>query len=135
MICPHCKTEYRPGFARCVDCDVDLVESLAPEASDKLPKALLEVAWRGGDPVAYGRVCDALESASVEFAEVATHDHMVFGMGIPRPRYEIRVRREDLDRALEVLGDIRETIALELSSKKIAEGDLIPESETDKIEK
>lgn len=29
MFCPRCKTEYRPGFARCSDCDVDLVRSFA----------------------------------------------------------------------------------------------------------
>jgi hypothetical protein len=28
MFCPRCETEYRPGFARCPDCDVELVPSL-----------------------------------------------------------------------------------------------------------
>jgi len=26
MICPQCETEYRDGFTRCSDCDVDLIE-------------------------------------------------------------------------------------------------------------
>lgn len=30
MYCPRCRVEYRPGFARCSDCEVDLVEELAP---------------------------------------------------------------------------------------------------------
>jgi len=30
MYCPQCRVEYRPGFARCSDCEVDLVEELAP---------------------------------------------------------------------------------------------------------
>jgi len=30
MFCPQCRVEYRPGFARCSDCEVDLVEELAP---------------------------------------------------------------------------------------------------------
>lgn len=32
MFCPQCRVEYRPGFARCSDCEVDLVEELAPLA-------------------------------------------------------------------------------------------------------
>jgi hypothetical protein len=30
MFCPNCRVEYRPGFARCSDCGVDLVEVLPP---------------------------------------------------------------------------------------------------------
>lgn len=35
MFCPLCHTEYRPGFDRCADCHVDLVETLSesPEAT------------------------------------------------------------------------------------------------------
>lgn len=33
MFCPNCGTEYRPGFKRCADCDVDLVDQL-PERRD-----------------------------------------------------------------------------------------------------
>jgi hypothetical protein len=32
MFCPECRAEYRPGFTRCPDCDVDLVHELS--ASD-----------------------------------------------------------------------------------------------------
>jgi hypothetical protein len=28
MICPNCKAEYKAGFTRCSDCDVDLVDRL-----------------------------------------------------------------------------------------------------------
>lgn len=28
MFCPECRAEYRPGFSRCSDCDVDLVQEL-----------------------------------------------------------------------------------------------------------
>ena len=30
MFCPNCRAEYRPGFARCSDCEVELVEILPP---------------------------------------------------------------------------------------------------------
>jgi Putative prokaryotic signal transducing protein len=31
MFCPQCKAEYRVGFIRCSDCDVELVEHLPVE--------------------------------------------------------------------------------------------------------
>ena len=31
MFCPNCRAEYRPGFPRCSDCEVDLVEVLPPQ--------------------------------------------------------------------------------------------------------
>jgi hypothetical protein len=34
MFCPECKTEYRPGFNRCSDCGVSLVEQL-PKTPDR----------------------------------------------------------------------------------------------------
>jgi hypothetical protein len=34
MYCPSCRAEYREGFFRCEDCDVDLVENL-PEETEK----------------------------------------------------------------------------------------------------
>jgi hypothetical protein len=37
MVCPQCRAEYRPGFTRCSDCDVELVEtSPIPEEKDPL---------------------------------------------------------------------------------------------------
>jgi len=30
MFCPNCRVEYRPGFTRCADCELDLVEVLPP---------------------------------------------------------------------------------------------------------
>src|SRR5437773_2639383 len=32
MFCPKCKAEYRAGFRRCSDCDVELVDHLPAEA-------------------------------------------------------------------------------------------------------
>ncbi len=34
MFCPQCRTEYRPGIARCPECGVDLVEQL-PQGHDE----------------------------------------------------------------------------------------------------
>ncbi len=37
MFCLQCLTEYRPGFTRCADCGVDLVERLPEE-----PEAVMD---------------------------------------------------------------------------------------------
>ena len=31
MFCPKCKAEYRRGFSRCADCDVELIPEVSPE--------------------------------------------------------------------------------------------------------
>jgi hypothetical protein len=48
MICPACKTEYRPGFEQCADCKVPLVETLpqpAPPAADYAEARPEAVRW------------------------------------------------------------------------------------------
>jgi hypothetical protein len=31
MFCPKCRAEYREGFRTCADCNIELVDELAPE--------------------------------------------------------------------------------------------------------
>jgi hypothetical protein len=33
MFCPRCRAEYRPGFYRCSDCAIELVDQLPPNPS------------------------------------------------------------------------------------------------------
>jgi hypothetical protein len=39
MFCPRCEAEYRPGFTRCSDCGVDLVDSLEQKPARRSPSA------------------------------------------------------------------------------------------------
>ena len=34
MFCPKCRCEYRKGYSVCIDCEVDLVESLGEKAGE-----------------------------------------------------------------------------------------------------
>ena len=45
MFCPECRVEYRPGFTRCADCDVDLVQELPVELSGA--EKTLRRTWTG----------------------------------------------------------------------------------------
>ncbi len=59
--CPKCGVEYRPGFNRCADCDVDLVERLSEE-----------IPWEGGEPVELTRRESASDARMIR--EALTHE-------------------------------------------------------------
>ncbi len=48
--CPICHYEYRQGFTRCTDCDVELVETLFTETGPEPEKAALELVELGSFP-------------------------------------------------------------------------------------
>jgi hypothetical protein len=50
MICPECRAEYRQGFHRCADCDVELVHALptAPPQPGEFDGNLVTI-WVGDD--------------------------------------------------------------------------------------
>jgi hypothetical protein len=106
MFCPQCKAEYRTGFTRCSDCDVNLVSSLDPSAPSAMP-AGPALAWRGDDPVIFSRVLAALQDADIPTHQIVDHDQFAFQPAILRPCYGIFVRREDASRVEEI---VREAI-------------------------
>lgn len=55
MFCPVCKAEYRQGFTRCADCEVELVESAreAGRVETPPPDEYGALLWRGDDPHFY----------------------------------------------------------------------------------
>jgi hypothetical protein len=105
MFCPLCKAEYREGFTRCSDCETDLVASLDSSASPARREGP-SLAWRGDDPVAFGRVLAALQEARIPSYQIADHDQLAFEPAVPRPRYGIFVRKEDEARAGQVIREI-----------------------------
>ncbi|MCB9652629.1 MAG: hypothetical protein H6729_00665 [Deltaproteobacteria bacterium] len=118
--CPSCRSEYRPGFKVCPPCgDVALVEAL-PEISaiseDEVEatvavgiSTLSHVVEAGGRSVDLGRVF-ALKQAHA--MSLALEDKLVASVLIPiedlvlpdgAPRFEVRVRAVDLERAQDAL--------------------------------
>ena len=43
MFCPRCRAEYRPGFHRCSDCDVELVDELPEDPASVDRKRVSEL--------------------------------------------------------------------------------------------
>ena len=78
MFCPHCKAEYRQGFTRCADCDIDLVYEL-PHAEKPEQKHLhgpLVLLYRTRDPAFLAflkSVFMAEEIAYTVFGEYSMH--------------------------------------------------------------
>lgn len=119
MICPNCGAEYRPGFTRCHDCQVELVERLPSETSaasqpvePSAPSRRVELVtvFTSND---VGRVTLAeslLRSAGIVFASRNRMVRDTAGWG-PGDAYglwpvEIQVDREDAEDARELLRDL-----------------------------
>jgi hypothetical protein len=96
--CPSCQSEYRPGFTRCKDCDVALVESLPdaePEEGINTAVELVELATFPDAPEAE-MICELLEENGI--ATVLRSDASVVSplLGFPAT---LLVSREDEERA------------------------------------
>ena len=108
MICPECETEYREGFTRCSDCDVELVDelnasALAPltmETSPDLIAALIEALE--GERIPY--VIQAGTALSVFDGEEESLD-------VPEPWHaRIWVTPDRAEDARAILEDVRERV-------------------------
>jgi hypothetical protein len=104
MFCPICKAEYRLGFTRCSECDVDLVEHLEDGSNAPVlegdPDAM-EVLWAGTRTFTRQAIERALKAAKIEYQldGVASRLMPAFRDQISR----IRVRRGDLRAAREAV--------------------------------
>jgi hypothetical protein len=98
MFCPVCKSEYRDGFTKCSDCDVDLVGQLADDSEAKEPL------WAGQDASVRDAICERLDAA-----KILHEDDSVESQFMPAFRqsiYRIEIRKKDHDAALNAVRDI-----------------------------
>ena len=103
MFCPLCHAEYRPGFHRCADCDVDLVyelpaaaivptEPIAPGDPDEDPFVSF---WKGDDPRLHAELCQLLTDHGIPHRTIRRQDHLfnintstAFEIGIPFSQFD-----------------------------------------------
>ena len=113
MICPKCGAEYRPGFTRCADCEVDLVAgraggALAAFLSDGWGHGAGHTGkpgdpnedpfcsfWKGTDARICTELCAVLDEAGIPHKTIHRQDHLFnlasqvpYEVGVPASRYE-----------------------------------------------
>ena len=112
MICPNCGAEYQPGFTRCSDCLVDLVEpGSEPKVASEPPRrdsaALMDPVCvyrstqRGRLPLAES----LLRSAGIPFVASGEHVQQITGLDVFGPA-ELYVSAADADDARAALADL-----------------------------
>lgn len=126
--CPLCDAEYMASHTRCTVCGVDLVsEELRGRPLDERQRnERIVMVWRGGDPLALSEVVNRLREAGIRHHVHATNDHLVFELGMPRPKYAVRVFASDVPKATELLADIRESLPFGLSFTPVPEEEPTP---------
>jgi hypothetical protein len=108
MFCPNCGIEYRPGFTRCNDCDVDLVDQL-PSADESAEGEAgddsLDLLWRGTQGGVFNEIGLALEEAGIHYNQEKLDARLTFSSGyapldIWVPAAELEAARKVLDETL-----------------------------------
>lgn len=79
MICPSCGSEYREGFARCADCDVDLLPR--PEDEPPPPDVQLVKIFESGNAAVIPLIESLLADAGIEFMTKGEPLQDLFGWG------------------------------------------------------
>jgi len=107
MYCPSCGAEYREGFTRCYDCDVDLVSEPPKRVADAGPDVRL-VTLRSFPSEFEAQVAlTALEHAGIA-ATVRSDNEGALNPGLTFTRgAELLVREDDVAAARGVLSSSR----------------------------
>ena len=118
MFCPQCHVEYRQGFTRCADCNVDLVPFLSPAeqpTSGEGNGGSLRTLWEGEDLALFENLLDGLEAAGIRSFDQPLGMHPGVRRTDPFPvqpmarfGYQVAVLSSDLSRAREILGKLLE---------------------------
>ena len=111
MYCPKCRGEYREGFTRCADCDVDLVDELPPEP--EIEYADLVTVLAASDEVEVNLAQSLLAAAGIRNLARGEGVQDVFGLGRIGAGFnplfgpvEIQVLPEDAEEARRLLEDL-----------------------------
>jgi hypothetical protein len=114
MLCPTCGSEYREGFVRCADCDVDLVAALpsAPSGDERSQIQLVEV-FETGDPTEMSVLESLLQDAGIDFttSSESAKDYYAggrFGGSFGFGPMKYFVRSDDEAAARDVIASLRE---------------------------
>jgi len=109
MICPKCGAEYVPGFTRCADCAVDLVDHLPEEdpvgpSLEQIAGSDLVTVLHSADVGRLGLAKSLLRSAGIRF--ITINEMSWYGHG----PVEIRVARADAEDARQIVQDLEKDL-------------------------
>jgi hypothetical protein len=118
VICPQCSSEYREGFTRCADCEVDLIEQpppAPPEPPDERGEIELVKIYEGGNPALIALVESLLDDGDIDFSTTSEGLQDILAGGRIGGGYNIAigpvmfyVRREDEADARAILATLDE---------------------------
>ena len=113
MFCPQCKAEYRQGFTRCSDCDVELVYALPQDSEEQAAdergggfvggEGDRRLIWKGNSKAGCVFLCRRLLKADIPYKVAQIPESRTFTMQV-KWRYEIGVSHVDYERAKKLLG-------------------------------
>jgi hypothetical protein len=109
MFCPICKAEYRLGFIRCSDCDVDLVEKLPGDRDDSASPTGVDAEtgvalWEGTDINTFAAIRMVLNDAGIFHKESEAKSPL--WRTVTRPPLAIWIQRQDEEAARKILADV-----------------------------
>jgi len=110
MFCPRCRAEYRAGFHRCSDCDIELVEQLPADPPPRVHRQSSEsdhaelVILRTYPTVVDAELAKtALDSVGIDSMVRSDNGGGQSGLSFSRG-VELLVRADDADAANDILG-------------------------------
>lgn len=78
MICPTCRSEYREGYTRCANCDVDLVQ---PDPPARAPEVALVKVFETGNAALIPLLESLFNDGGIEYMAKGEAIQDLFGWG------------------------------------------------------
>ena len=105
MYCPKCKAEYREGFTKCAECQIDLVKELPKEPEKPTPEyieyACLLTTFNPGD---IAIIKSILDGTDIKYFIKGDHFANVRPLADPA---RLMIDKHQIDDAKELLKDLK----------------------------
>lgn len=102
MFCPQCRSEYREGFHRCADCNIELVNELLPELRPEYVK--YEKILSTFNPADIAFIKSILDGEGVTYYFLGEQFNYVRPWGDPA---RLMVARHQVEMVKEILHDLK----------------------------
>jgi hypothetical protein len=105
MICPECKAEYRDGFDKCSDCDVDLVDKIVTETEEysEVEETRFKTVMTSFNQGEIALAKSLLESSNIQYFIQGESFNSLLTTSIP---VWIKVTEEDFNKATAILKEL-----------------------------